>query len=42
MADAADQNPSDAVSLTGPVERVNGELTLRVCEPIALDDVGVR
>lgn len=30
MADAADQNPSDAVSLTGPVERINGELTLRI------------
>lgn len=30
MPDSGDQNTLDAVSLTGPVERINGELTLRI------------
>jgi hypothetical protein len=30
MNDVTDKSPSGAVSLTGPVERVNGELTLRI------------
>ena len=30
MVDAGDQKPADAVSLTGPVERIDGELTLRI------------
>ena len=30
MVDAGGQKPADAVSLTGPVERIDGELTLRI------------
>jgi hypothetical protein len=30
MVDAGDQKPADTVSLTGPVERIDGELTLRI------------
>jgi hypothetical protein len=30
MADTGDQKKADAISITGPVERINGELTLRI------------
>ena len=30
MVDGGDRKPADAVSLTGPVERIGGELTLRI------------